>query len=323
MLQQDIPLETVGRLEKAGYRIIGAKRQGAVKVCSYAKRAITGRGGCYKQRFYGISSHRCLQMTPDAFSCNHKCLFCWRDTRAMRAKPAAADSPARIVSDSFAAQRRLIIGFKGDPRTSKDAFAQAWEPNQVAISLAGEPTLYPMLGELVAAYSRRGCTTFVVTNGTRPDVLRRLKPLPTQLYLTLPAPDEKAYKRTCAPVEKGLWKKILSSLRVMRSLRCRKVIRLTLVRGLNFTDPESYARLVKMARPQYVEAKGYSNVGYSTRRLAHSDMPSHEEIAAFAGKIAEAAGYRITNEFPESRVVLLCRDKQAEASRIIRRRSAR
>jgi wyosine [tRNA(Phe)-imidazoG37] synthetase (radical SAM superfamily) len=28
--------------------------------------------------FYGIRSHRCLQMTPVVDQCTHNCLFCWR-----------------------------------------------------------------------------------------------------------------------------------------------------------------------------------------------------------------------------------------------------
>ena len=31
---------------------------------------------CYKAQFYGIESHRCVQMTD--LRCNQQCLFCWR-----------------------------------------------------------------------------------------------------------------------------------------------------------------------------------------------------------------------------------------------------
>jgi tRNA wybutosine-synthesizing protein 1 len=313
-------IETVDKLERAGYRIIGAKRQGAVKICSYTKRALTGKGGCYKQKFYGISSHRCVQMTPDVFSCNHNCLFCWRDTRAMKPKPASADAPERIVSDSILAQRELLVGFKGDSRVSASLFAQASEPNQVAISLAGEPTLYPKLSSLLSEYSKRGFTTFVVSNGTKPKVLAKLNPLPTQLYLTLPAPDEKTYVKTCVPAKKGLWKEILSSLKILGKLPCRKVLRLTLARNLNFIDPAGYGRLILLAKPEYVEVKSYVNVGYSTRRLSRENMLSHDEIVEFAGKIAKSTGYLVTDEFPDSRVVLLSRDRKAEKARIIKRR---
>jgi wyosine [tRNA(Phe)-imidazoG37] synthetase (radical SAM superfamily) len=46
-------------------------------------------------------------------------------------------------------------------------------------------------------------------------------------------------------------------------------------------------------------------------------MPTHVETAEFARKIAEAAGYRFTDEAPPSRVVLLCRDEKTEKSRVM------
>lgn len=317
---EEFPLETENRLENAGYRIAGKSRRAGVKICTYAKKALLGKGGCYKQRFYGIASHRCLQMAPDIFSCNHRCVFCWRDTRTMGRAPMKGKSEeiSALVSETIDAQRKLLIGFKGNPNVPARMFEGAMEPNQVAISLAGEPTNFPQLGELISEYKKSGATTFLVTNGTRPEVLQKLKPLPTQLYVTLPAPDEASYKKTCVPIERGLWKKLLSTLRLLTKLKTRKVLRLTLVRGRNFHSPEKYASLINLAKPHYVEVKSYVNVGYSRRRLTQNEMLTHEEIQEFAGKIAEESGYRVTDEFPESRVVLLSRDRRAEKARIIR-----
>ena len=36
-------------------------------------------------------------------------------------------------------------------------------------------------------------------------------------------------------------------------------------------------------------------------------MPSHEEVKAFAGRLAEALGYRLIDEAEDSRVALLSR----------------
>ena len=49
-------------LEKCGYRFIG--RHSAIKICEWARSAIRGKSFCYKQKFYGIQSHRCIQMSP-------------------------------------------------------------------------------------------------------------------------------------------------------------------------------------------------------------------------------------------------------------------
>jgi len=62
-------------LEKQHYKLAG--RHSAVKLCTWTKKSIRDKGSCYKQQFYGIESHRCLQMTPAVSWCTQKCLFCW------------------------------------------------------------------------------------------------------------------------------------------------------------------------------------------------------------------------------------------------------
>ncbi|MBI2665713.1 4-demethylwyosine synthase TYW1, partial [Candidatus Woesearchaeota archaeon] len=47
--------------EKQQYRMVG--NHSAVKVCSWTKQMIRGKGGCYKFKFYGIKSNQCMQMT--------------------------------------------------------------------------------------------------------------------------------------------------------------------------------------------------------------------------------------------------------------------
>src|SRR5205807_1271461 len=63
-------------LERQGYRIVG--EHSGVKLCHWTKASLTKGLGCYKQTFYGIESHRCLQMTPTVDACNLACQFCWR-----------------------------------------------------------------------------------------------------------------------------------------------------------------------------------------------------------------------------------------------------
>ena len=63
-------------LEKQHYAIIG--NHSGVKLCHWMRQSLIYGRECYKQSFYGIDSHRCLQMTPTVNHCNHMCLFCWR-----------------------------------------------------------------------------------------------------------------------------------------------------------------------------------------------------------------------------------------------------
>ncbi|HJN62564.1 MAG TPA: radical SAM protein, partial [Candidatus Parcubacteria bacterium] len=175
-----------------------------------------------------------------------------------------------------------------------------------AISLSGEPTLYPKLPELIKEIHSRGMTSFLVTNGTNPDMLKKLlKHQPTQLYITLPAPDEETYKNVCKPLIKGGWNKIKESLDLLSKFNCRKAIRMTLVKDINMNNPEGYAKLLKDAKPDFIELKAYMWVGYSIERLSIENMPRHPEIKEFAEKITKLTNLKIIDEKTNSRVVLL------------------
>ena len=62
-------------LEHQQYRLVG--RHSAVKLCHWLKHSLRGKGVCYKQQFYGIRSHRCLQFTPVVNWCNQACRWAY------------------------------------------------------------------------------------------------------------------------------------------------------------------------------------------------------------------------------------------------------
>jgi tRNA wybutosine-synthesizing protein 1 len=150
-------------------------------------------------------------------------------------------------------------------------------------------------------------TTFLVTNGTRPEVLKRLSVEPTQLYISLSAPTYEKYREICRPRSSNSWERLMESLELVKSFRCPTVVRLTLVRGLNLEEPDGYARLIARTEPTYIEPKSYMYVGYSRKRLGFANMPGHSEIREFSLRLAELTGYNIIDESTESRVVLLSR----------------
>ena len=301
--------EQIERLENAGYRIVGPSKHSAVKTCTWTRKALRGLGFCYKQKFYGISSHRCLQFTPALPFCTHSCLFCWRDTSITYPEwKGPIDEPKIILDEAIKAQRELLMGFKGNPEVTPERFEEALNPNQVAISLAGEPTLYPKLPELIDEILSRKMTAFLVSNGTNPTMLEKLLDRqPTQLYKTLAAPDEETYKKTCRPLVKDGWNRLMKSLSLLKEFSCNTVIRLTLVRGLNLIKPEKYAKIIAEAEPDFVEAKAFMSVGFARERLEYETMPLHGEIKEFAEAIAKETGYEIKDEKRDSRVVLLKR----------------
>ncbi len=293
-------------LRKQGYAIVG--KHSAVKLCHWLRESLLHNRPCYKQTFYGIRTHRCLQMSPAVNNCTQNCLFCWRFQGFSEVYMKEVDDPEFIVEESIRQQRRLLTGYKGDPRVDLEKWKEAMEPRHVAISLTGEPTLYPRLGELIEEYHRRGFTTFLVTNGTMPEVLENLDPLPTQLYVTVAAPNEEIYKKLLVPLIRNGWERLRRTLELLPSLNTRKVIRHTLVRGWNMGYEEEYAKLDLLAEPDFIEPKAYVFVGYSRERLTIENMPRHEEIREFAKKMAEITGYRYEDEREDSRVVLLMKE---------------
>ncbi|MHC1592565.1 MAG: 4-demethylwyosine synthase TYW1 [Methermicoccaceae archaeon] len=296
-------------LKKHGYQRVGA--QAAVKSCLWLKKAIRGEGQCYKGKFYGISSHRCIQMTP-TLMCNQRCVFCWRPVE-IAPPPSGWDSPSSIADGALQAQMRLLTGYGGSPSsTDQKALDEAHTPKHVAISLAGEPTLYPYLDELVGEFASRGMTTFVVSNGTRPEMIEKISP--TMLYLSLDAPDEQTYEKVCRPLS-STWGRVLESLELLGEKSCRTNVRMTLVKGLNMHGEQGYASILNSAQPDFVGLKAYMHIGFSRNRLSRDAMPTHEEVRAFASRIASLTGYEMVDESPVSRIVLLARD--GESSRTI------
>jgi tRNA wybutosine-synthesizing protein 1 len=292
-------------LKRQHYAIIG--KHTGVKLCHWMKQSLLFGRECYKQTFYGIHSHRCLQMTPAITHCTQMCLFCWRFQNFTEKELHDVDDPGYILEHAIQAQKKLITGFKGDPRCDQKKWKEANEPNMLACSLSGEPTLYPKLGEFFEACHRKGITTFLVTNGTTPAVLEQLDPLPKQLYVSIVAPTEELYKKICAPLISNGWEKIQQTLALLPSLDTRTVIRHTLVHDWNMDEKyiEAYAKLDAQAQPMFIEPKGYVFVGSSRNRLHFSNMPTHDQIRTFGQKLAEQLGFEQVMEKADSLVVLL------------------
>lgn len=308
-IEKTIPSPLVQALLKQKYHIVG--QHSGVKRCKWLHEALVHGRYCYKQKFYGIKSHQCLQMSPALYYCTQQCVFCWRaqngDLQIKWNELQLPDwEPAEnIVEGSLHAQERILSGYKGNEKTDWKKFREALTPKHVAISLTGEPTLYEPLDELIRVFHKRAFTTFLVTNGTLPSKLEALKEEPTQLYVSVCSPDKEIYKHVCRPQINNAWTKMNETLDLLPSFTCPTVIRMTLVHGLNMQHIDEYARLIQKADPTYIEAKAYMHVGFSNLRLDFERMPSHKEVLAFAQCLAEKTGYRILDECTDSRVVLL------------------
>ena len=294
------------QFEKQGYRVVG--NHSVVKVCEYTKKALRAEDVCYKCTFYGIRSWRCVEMSP-TFFCDHRCVFCWRDIKYVYPQwNGPVDEPNDIIDGCITEWQGLLNGFKGNPHASQQRYDESRKPSHFAISLTGEPTLYPKMPELIDALHKRGISSFLVTNGTIPDMIEKLiEHQPTQLYVSLYGPNEHIYRKTADPLPKDAWQRLQKTLSLLGKFK-RSVIRLTLTKGWNMVEPELYGELLKNVNFTFLECKAYMWVGHSQERLTLENSPTHEEVIAFARKIAAVAGLKVIDEKPNSRVCLLMKE---------------
>ena len=310
-------------LEKKHYKIFN---HSGVQICEWTKRSLRCEGVCYKEQFYGVDCHRCMQFSPSVVFCNLRCLFCWCPNELFINKlPEEIDKPEEIVKNLIEQRKKLLSGFGGSI-SDKKRFKESLEPNHFAISLSGEPTLYPKIMELINYLTDNARTVFLVTNGLAPEQLKKLsaflqskketpfcatkrgKPKKNfQLYLSLSAPNEEKFKEICRPVEKDAWDKFNENLDIINRFKGRKVLRLTLIKGLNNSgeDLEDFLKLIERGNPDFVEVKAFMSLGYSKKRLGDEKMPDFEEVKRFALEISKKSNYKFEDESQSSRIVLL------------------
>ena len=187
------------------------------------------------------------------------------------------------------------------PDDIMQAHNEALMPNHAAISLDGEPLLYPRISEFVQEFRNLDITTFIVTNGTTPDTIRNLETLPSQLYITLPASNENIYKKICRPMIKNGWNKIRDSLDLVDSLSCRTLVRLTALKTLNINESfiHDYSKIIEKTNPDFFEIKGFTlqakalliNERLKNGKQPQEYFPEYEYLENLAMKFEEISGF--------------------------------
>lgn len=301
------------QLKKAKY---GVADHSTVELCHWTKKSFKNEGSCYKHKFYGISTHRCMEFSPAGMHCENRCVYCWRPMEfydSLKMEPEKVAEPKEILENLMEERKKLIMGYYGNPANDKEKLDESLLPSHYAISLSGEPTMYPKLPELIKYLKtlKNTKSIFLVTNGQEPEMLKRLQDenaLPTQLYLSTNAADYESFIRINQPRYDDSWERWNESLDMLKELDTRTVLRITLIRDYNTQEKmiPSFASMFKRASPHFIEIKSYMHVGRSTNRLERDNMLELDEVMKFSKAVAEKSEiFSIIDESFVSRIALL------------------
>jgi tRNA wybutosine-synthesizing protein 1 len=309
-------------LKKEGYKLIGT--HSAVKLCRWTKHQLRGRGGCYKHTFYGITSYQCMEATP-SLACANKCVFCWRHHKNPVGKEWKwkTDDPHYIVDEAVKTHVQMIKETKGIPGVNTERWKEAHTVRHCALSLVGEPIMYPRINELLTDLHHRQISTFLVTNGQHPKAIDSLIPV-TQLYVSVDAPTPESLVAIDRPLFFDAWDRLKQSLELLKDKGQRTVARLTVVKGWNSDEVEGYAKLIALGQVSLIEVKGVTFCGKSdASNLNMSNTPWHHEVVDLVktlkfelDRLREAGGpdappeYDLACEHKHSVSVLLARVDQ-------------
>ncbi|XP_019519268.1 PREDICTED: S-adenosyl-L-methionine-dependent tRNA 4-demethylwyosine synthase-like isoform X1 [Hipposideros armiger] len=296
-------------LTKQGYQLIGS--HSGVKLCRWTKSMLRGRGGCYKHTFYGIESHRCMETTP-SLACANKCVFCWRH----HTNPVGTewrwkmDQPEMILKEAIENHQNMIKQFKGVPGVREQRFAEGMMVKHCALSLVGEPIMYPEINRFLKLLHKCKISSFLVTNAQFPVEIRNLTPV-TQLYVSVDASTEGSLKKIDRPLFKDFWQRFRDSLKALAAKQQRTVYRLTLVKAWNVDELQAYAELVSLGSPDFIEVKGVTYCGESSASsLTMANVPWHEEVVRFVHELVGLIpDYEIACEHEHSNCLLIAHKK--------------
>uniref|UniRef100_A0A3P8ZRS2 S-adenosyl-L-methionine-dependent tRNA 4-demethylwyosine synthase TYW1 n=1 Tax=Esox lucius TaxID=8010 RepID=A0A3P8ZRS2_ESOLU len=292
-----------------GYKLIGS--HSGVKLCRWTKSMLRGRGGCYKHTFYGIESHRCMETTP-SLACANKCVFCWRH----HTNPVGTewrwkmDPPEKILLEAVENHQNMIRQFRGVPGVRLERYQEGLKVKHCALSLVGEPIMYPEINAFLCLLHSQRISSFLVTNAQFPQEIRNLVPV-TQLYVSVDASTKDSLKKIDRPLFKDFWTRFLDSLKALGEKRQRTVYRLTLVKAWNVDELKSYSELISLGQPDFIEVKGVTYCGESSASsLTMANVPWHEEVIHFVQQLVDMLPqYQIACEHEHSNCLLIAHTK--------------
>jgi tRNA wybutosine-synthesizing protein 1 len=209
----------------------------------------------------------------------------------------------------------LVKQLKGVPGVTEETHSAAMKIKHCALSLVGEPIMYPQINELLTELHKKRISTFLVTNAQFPEAIRSLLPV-TQLYVSVDGATPESLKKTDRPLFKDFWERYIESFEALRDKPQRTVYRLTLVKEFNMDEDQSilkqYADLVRIGEPDFIEIKAVTFCGAADSKdgLTMKNVPWHEEVVKFCSALTELLpGYELACEHKHSCSVLIALSK--------------
>jgi tRNA wybutosine-synthesizing protein 1 len=104
--------ELAKKLKHAQYGVFG---HSTVDVCHYTKKALKKEKVCYKRKFFGIETHRCMEFSPAGLFCQNRCIYCWRPTnfyKTLKLEENKVDDPKEIVENLLKERNKLLTGLE-------------------------------------------------------------------------------------------------------------------------------------------------------------------------------------------------------------------
>ncbi|CAI2183510.1 11497_t:CDS:10 [Funneliformis geosporum] len=278
-------------LTKQGYKVVGS--HSGVKICRWTKSVI----GVLKQ-------HQVWPVQTNVFSVGDiiptPLEFIWK-----------VDPPEMIFSECLDNHYKMIKQMKGVPGIRADRFQEAFNVRHCALSLVGEPILYPHINEFVKLLHDKHISSFLVCNAQHPSRLRALDKV-TQLYVSVDASTKESLKKIDRPLFKDFWERFLECLDILSQKGQRTVYRLTLVKDYNTEEIANYVELVGRGKPDFIEVKGVTYCGYGgASKLTMANVPYHSEVISFVDQLNKNLGetYEVAAEHSHSCSILIANSK--------------
>lgn len=99
----------------------------------------------------------------------------------------------------------------GVPGVLPSRLQEAYTVRHCALSLVGEPIMYPRINEMLRELHNRKISSFLVTNAQFPERIKQLEPV-TQLYVSVDASTRESLKAIDRPLFKDFWEVTLYTI---------------------------------------------------------------------------------------------------------------